>query len=92
MTITARGEVDAVLVEVKNIGPVIPPESLQTIFDPLTQLSIGQQQEGRPSTSIGLGLFIAREITTAHGGTIRVESNEGAGTVFTVRIPRTTTN
>lgn len=92
VTITARGEVDAVLVEVKNIGPVIPPESLQTIFDPLTQLSIGQQQEGRPSTSIGLGLFIAREITTAHGGTIRVESNEGAGTVFTVRIPRTTTN
>jgi signal transduction histidine kinase len=91
VTITARGEVDAVLVEVKNIGPVIPPESLQAIFDPLTQLSVSQQQEGRPFTSLGLGLFIAREITVAHGGTIQVESNKEAGTVFTVRFPRTTT-
>jgi signal transduction histidine kinase len=37
---------------------------------------------------IGLGLYIAREIVIAHGGTIAVASSEGAGTVFTVRLPR----
>lgn len=86
--IVARGEPDAVIVQVKNRGPVIPPESLQTIFDPLVQLAGNKEQQVRPSTSLGLGLFIASEITKAHGGTINVESNERSGTVFTVRLPR----
>jgi signal transduction histidine kinase len=37
---------------------------------------------------MGLGLFIARLIITAHGGTISADSSEEAGTVFTVRLPR----
>ncbi len=85
--ITAIGKTDAVIVKITNHGPVIPPESLQAIFNPMVQLAIGQE-ENRPSTSIGLGLFIAREITVAHGGTISAESSEEAGTVFTVRVPR----
>jgi signal transduction histidine kinase len=40
------------------------------------------------NTSLGLGLFIAREITVAHGGAISVESGTSNGTVFTVRLPR----
>ena len=40
------------------------------------------------ATSIGLGLFIAREIASAHGGTIGAESGLERGTVFTVRLPR----
>lgn len=89
ITITAQGEQDAVIVQVTNSGPPIPAGSLQAVFDPLTQLSLSEQQEGRPSTSLGLGLFIAREITLAHEGTIDVTSSEELGTVFTVRIPRT---
>ena len=89
VTILARGEVDAVIVQVKNFGPVIPSELLQAIFNPLVQLSIKEEQEGPPSTSLGLGLFISREITVAHGGTIAAESSETSGTVFTVRLPRT---
>ena len=88
VTLVAQGGPDALTVEVRNFGFVIPPESLQRIFDPLVQLPVKSQQKGPPSTSMGLGLFIAREITVAHGGTIAVESSERSGTVFTVRLPR----
>ena len=76
----------AVVIQVQNFGAVIPRESLQAIFNPLVQLNREAGEQGRPSTSLGLGLFIAREITLAHGGTISAESNEITGTVFTVRL------
>ena len=89
VTITALGKADSISVQVCNHGPVIPAASLQAIFDPLVQLSVESgPQEGAPSSSLGLGLFIAREITTAHGGTITVASNAQSGTVFTVKLPR----
>jgi signal transduction histidine kinase len=90
---TCRAEVstradgpDAVVLAVRNDGPPIPPESLPTIFDPLVR---GPKPETRRRAgSIGLGLHIAREIVTAHGGTIAVTSSAEAGTTFTVRLPR----
>lgn len=88
VTILARGEPDMIVVEVRNYGPAIPENLLTTIFDPMVQLSISDQQKGPASTSLGLGLFIAREITLAHGGTISVESDENSGTLFTVCVPR----
>ena len=39
--------------------------------------------------SVGLGLFIVREIANAHGGSARVESNAEQGTTFRVILPRT---
>ena len=89
VTITALGEADSITVQVCNHGPVIPAQSLQAIFDPLVQLSVNAgEQQGAPSSSLGLGLFIAREITSAHGGTITATSNQESGTVFTVKLPR----
>jgi signal transduction histidine kinase len=41
-----------------------------------------------PGNSIGLGLFIARTIVTAHGGAIDVKSSAEAGTTFTVQLPK----
>ncbi|MBA3479062.1 MAG: HAMP domain-containing histidine kinase [Lautropia sp.] len=43
--------------------------------------------EGRSKTSLGLGLFIVREIVVGHDGTISVESAADTGTVFTIRLP-----
>jgi signal transduction histidine kinase len=88
VTISAQGDHDAVTVKVINRGPVIKPEALKAIFDPLVQLSNDESQDRRPSTSLGLGLYISREITEAHGGTISVESDAASGTIFTVRLPR----
>lgn len=85
--VSAVGEHDEIIIQVQNHGPVIPADSLQAIFNPLVQLSGDGHQEGRPSTSLGLGLFIAREITQAHDGTITAESSEEAGTTFTIRLP-----
>lgn len=87
--VSAFGKNDAIIIQVQNQGPVIPAASLEAIFNPLVQLAEDKQQEGRPPTSLGLGLFIAREITQAHDGTISAESNESSGTVFTMRLPRT---
>jgi signal transduction histidine kinase len=86
-----KGAEDTLVVQVENRGPPIPAGSLQAIFSPMVQLAAEGQQSGRPLTSLGLGLFIAREITEAHGGKITARSNEGLGTVFTVEIPRKVT-
>ena len=88
VTITACGDADTAVVQVKNFGRQIPAASLKTIFDPLVQLAMSDDQKAPNATSIGLGLFIAREIATAHGGTIGAESSLESGTVFTVRLPR----
>jgi signal transduction histidine kinase len=90
VTLAAKGDDDAITLTVTNIGPVIPAESLQTIFQPLVQLEPEGGHDARPKTSLGLGLFIAQQITAAHDGTIGVTSNEAEGTVFTVRFPRET--
>jgi signal transduction histidine kinase len=89
VTISIEGEPEEIKLRVKNFGPVIPADSLRSIFDPMVQLATEKNQPGRPATSLGLGLFIAREITLAHGGTISAESGERTGTVFTVALPRT---
>jgi signal transduction histidine kinase len=89
VTLTAHGDVDAIVVTVGNSGDPIPREALPTIFEPLVQApNAASDVHERSRTSLGLGLFIVREIVLAHGGTITVESSTAAGTVFTIRLPR----
>jgi signal transduction histidine kinase len=85
----AHGGPETVTVRVKNYGPSIQPDALQVIFNPLVRLpgAASGPDEGR-STSLGLGLFIARTIVAGHGGTLEVESSDRDGTVFTARLPR----
>jgi signal transduction histidine kinase len=78
---------DGVVLVVRNGGPPIPPDDLATIFDPLVRGTSADPRRRRPG-SIGLGLYIAREVAAAHGGTIEVTSTAEAGTAFTVRLPR----
>jgi signal transduction histidine kinase len=85
--LTTRGEGDAVVMEVHNWGPAIPAAGLSEIFNPFKRL---KTQEGptSPTSSLGLGLYIADRIVLAHEGAITVTSSEAAGTLFSVRLPR----
>lgn len=85
--VTASGDAKHLTLEVRNEGKPIPAESLQVIFDPLVQLP---DAVAAPSnlTNLGLGLFIAREIMRAHGGTIEATSSPEGRTAFTMIFPR----
>lgn len=90
VSLTATGVPEAIILQVINQGEPIPPEAFRTIFEPLTQLRMGQTDEPdeRARTSMGLGLFIVREIVNGHCGAINVQSTAELGTVFTIRLPR----
>jgi signal transduction histidine kinase len=90
VTLSVAGEKERITLKVKNFGNAIPPESIQIIFNPLIQLPSNESNssESHLSTSMGLGLFIAREIVHGHKGPIEVESSESEGTAFIVVLPR----
>lgn len=86
VTVTLHGEPDTVRLTVHNYGTPISANAIGTIFDPLVRSA--DEELGQPSTSLGLGLFIVKEVVDAHQGTIEVTSNEEDGTLFTVMLPR----
>lgn len=89
VSLTARGEESAIVVSVGNFGSLIPVDALRVIFDPLVQMPMTTSDpDRRRLTSLGLGLFIVREIVLGHEGTIDVQSSADTGTVFTIRLPR----
>lgn len=88
VTMTTASTEDDLIVQVQNFGLPIPEGDLASVFKPLVQLTIENELDTRPRTSLGLGLFVAKEIATAHGGTVTVASDEETGTIFTVRLPR----
>ena len=89
VSLVVRREAQEIVIEVTNEGEPIPADSLQVIFDPLVQLSTrSAAAPERPSTNLGLGLFIAREVAIGHRGSLDVASDEHR-TVFTMRLPAT---
>jgi len=48
----------------------------------------GKEVDEQSKSSLGLGLFIVREIVDGHGGSVAVQSSEKAGTAFTICLPR----
>jgi len=77
--IKAQTQDGAVLVEVEDNGPGIPPEIRDTIFEPF--VSSGKKN------GLGLGLALARQTVLDHGGEMWVESEPGRGACFHVRLP-----
>jgi signal transduction histidine kinase len=65
-------------VSVSDNGPGIPPEKLASIFDPY----FTTKTEGS-----GLGLWIAQQIVTAHGGSLEARNGPSGGAVLTMRLP-----
>jgi signal transduction histidine kinase len=84
--VVAQAHSDGVALRVHNEGPPISEGAIKTMFDPMVRQ---QNPNGdKHPTGLGLGLYIAREVVTAHGGTIAVTSTGKEGTTFTVQIPR----
>jgi signal transduction histidine kinase len=78
LTIQARPDDGAVVLEVIDTGCGIPADVLPRLFKPFVTTKPG---------GTGLGLATARKVVAAHGGTIAVESEPGRGTKVTVRLP-----
>ena len=74
---------DDLLVSVRDRGPGIPPEELESIFEAFVQSS--RTKDGSGGT--GLGLAICRKIMLAHGGSIRARNHPEGGAVFEMRLP-----
>jgi signal transduction histidine kinase len=83
--VRTRGEGDWVELAVHNGGAPIPPEALGRLFLPLQRATADVDKAGR---SVGLGLYIVKQLVEAHRGTIEVKSSAQEGTTFTVRLPR----
>ncbi|MDR6884668.1 HAMP domain-containing sensor histidine kinase [Bacillus sp. 3255] len=73
-------------IEVWDNGPGIAPEKLPYLFD-----RFYKADESRNRSGAGLGLTICKHIMEAHGGSIRVESGLGSGTVFKLFLPEAAT-
>ncbi|ATW26892.1 HAMP domain-containing sensor histidine kinase [Candidatus Formimonas warabiya] len=81
VTISAHKEKEFIQIAVADLGPGIPQEMQEKIFDEFFQI------KGRPGGNAGLGLAIAEEIVKAHHGSIWVESDGKKGSVFKFKIP-----
>ena len=87
VTISQRLEGDHAVFSIHNEGEPIAVEDIAHIFDPMMRHSQFALGERGPRAGLGLGLFIAKEIVIAHGGTIEVTSSAASGTTFSVRLP-----
>ena len=82
-----HGDETGVRIEVSNGGEAIDPSAAEGLFDPLRR---GDPMNRRSNKEgLGLGLYIVREISRAHGGDVDLRSNS-TETVFSVRLPRKT--
>lgn len=75
---------DVIVFRVRDSGIGISPEHIQRLYEPFTQADASTT---RKYGGTGLGMAITKQFVQMMGGTIDVESQVGAGTVFTVRIP-----
>jgi signal transduction histidine kinase len=69
---------------VEDRGPGIQADHLSHVFERFYQIEGGKEQVHNS----GLGLSIAKGLIELHGGSIRVESKMGRGTLFTITLPR----
>lgn len=81
--VSSRREDDAILIEVADRGPGIPPGDLDRIFERFYRVD---RARTRDDGGTGLGLAIVKHLVGLHGGTVTAANREGGGAVFTVRL------
>jgi PAS domain S-box-containing protein len=84
VTVRTVAEPDRMTLEVHNHGAAIPREVVPVLFEPFRRGKGG----GGNHRSIGLGLYIVKQIAIAHGGAVEIDSQPELGTTFRVRFPR----
>ena len=82
ISITLEKKANKAIISVKDRGLGIPDEDKERIFDRFERTSVAKQYGG-----LGLGLYIVRQIVTAHNGSINVDSSPKKGSTFTVVLP-----
>jgi signal transduction histidine kinase len=82
VTLSAERRADAVLFQVADHGPGVPPEMEKRVFERFEASSRGSRHRG-----VGLGLSIVRSFVELHGGTVAIDSRPGEGTTVTVTFP-----
>jgi PAS domain S-box-containing protein len=82
VSVTARRESDDAVLQVRDAGPGLPTSEVARLF--------GRFERASPSSygGLGLGLYVARQVVEAHGGSIAAANNDGPGACVTVRLPR----
>jgi signal transduction histidine kinase len=70
-------------VRVRDEGPGIPQAERERLFQPYARMSNAKGYDG-----LGLGLWVTRQLAEMMGGSVKIESEEGQGTVFSVTLPR----
>ncbi len=84
VSVRAKVKGDFLEISVSDTGYGIAPEEVPRIFERFYRV---KTERTRATIGTGLGLPIVKSIVEAHNGTIKVESKEGAGSTFYVRLP-----
>ncbi len=84
ITLHSRRTSEELVLAVEDTGIGMNPDQLKRIFDPFTQVD---PSSTRRYGGVGLGLTICKRLCEAMGGTLSVESERGAGSTFTARLP-----
>ncbi len=82
--VTVKRSAGEVVIAVRDHGPGIPADRTDKLFQPFSR--VGGDERGR-GKGTGLGLAIVKRIVTGHGGRVRVDTREGAGSTFFVTLP-----
>jgi len=78
-------EEDGAYIRVQDTGPGIPPAEQDAIFEPFVRIERGENKESR---GMGLGLAVVHRYVKAHDGWVKLSSEEGHGSSFTIFLPR----
>lgn len=88
VTVEVGGDDNEATIAIHNDGATISPEQLNGIFGPMKSRETVTGSGSSPYGNLGLGLYIAERIVTAHKGRIEVDSSADRGTTFTIYLPR----
>jgi signal transduction histidine kinase len=82
VVVQARVEGSEFVLAVSNGGNAIAADALNRVFEPYWR-----PPTSKPGGGLGLGLYICKQIVSAHGGALEVRSSAEDGTVFVARLP-----